>query len=159
MVNIAIEKTALSSSLRGWGEDEDALEATGRCYGAIVRAIYSAKISPKDSGLGGAAVPREAATPDRAGRMARRGTDCRAKPRDFENVRSSNRSRNKTRSLSLMSALRVNSGTTTTDSREVIAASVSLPSMAPALALRKLAREYARVAGGCSAGPSVHGSQ
>jgi hypothetical protein len=34
-----------------------------------------------------------------------------AKPRDCDNVKSSKRRRNKTRSLSLMSALRVNSGT------------------------------------------------
>jgi hypothetical protein len=40
-----------------------------------------------------------------------RGTGCWAKPNDYDNVRSSKGRRNKTRSLGLMFALRVNSGT------------------------------------------------
>src|ERR1700732_463072 len=56
-----------------------------------------------DSGTGGHRAPRKAATP--AGYVKSGQTH------DCDNVRSCNVRRNKTRSLSLMSALRVNSGT------------------------------------------------
>jgi hypothetical protein len=68
---------------------------------------------PVQTRLSGAAVPSRAATPNRTVRMAWRGvSECRAKPHDCDNVRSLKGRGNKTRSLSLMYALRINSGTT-----------------------------------------------
>ncbi len=61
--------------------------------------------APAPSHVGGAAAPREAATPD--------GTDGpgRANPHDWVDDRISDGHYNETRSLRLMSTLRVNSGT------------------------------------------------
>jgi hypothetical protein len=62
--------------------------------------------------MGGAATPREAATPYRTVTHGQAGVrERQAKPHDRDNVRSSNDGRNETRALSLMSALRVNCGT------------------------------------------------
>src|ERR1035437_7218471 len=65
-------------------------------------------------GMGGAATPREAATPYRTVTHGQaRVRERQAKPHDRDNVRSSNDGRNETRSLRLTSTLRVNSGTHT----------------------------------------------
>jgi hypothetical protein len=59
--------------------------------------------------MSGAATPREAATPYRTVRMARRGyVNVKPNPHDCENVRNSNDRRDETRSLRLMPVLRVN---------------------------------------------------